>query len=147
LSLIQYVAQRKAVTGIPADQVYDLTGGNPLAIYLTVSLMRLIPPEQVLRNMRQGSTESIYRYIYWKAWDNLPDAPKQLLFAIQRVGDTASWQWLHHSSGFSEPELQQALQALSDFSLIKTSTMGEARSFSIHRLTSTFLCTQVLGWK
>ncbi|MFZ6028564.1 MAG: NB-ARC domain-containing protein [Chloroflexota bacterium] len=147
LALIGYVAERKGLTAVPARRIYDLTGGNPLAIYLAVSLMRLTPPDRVLQDLRLGSVEAIYRYIYWKSWDALPEISRRLLFAIQRVGDTASWQWLHQTTGLSDADLGQALQILADLSLIKVETAGDERRFSIHCLTSTFLCTEVLGWK
>ncbi len=147
LTLITYVAGHRSVTGVSAPKVYALTGGNPLAIYLAVSLMRVIPPEQVLENLRLGSTEAIYQYIYWRAWNTLTDYSKRILFAIQRTGDSATWKWLSQSAGIQETELQRALQDLSVLSLVKTDGLDNERRFSIHRLTSTFLCTEVLAWK
>ena len=147
LALITHVVKRRGVTGVFAPQIYALTGGNPLAIYLAVSLMRVIPPEQVLENLRLGSTEAIYQYIYWKAWSALTDCSKRLLFAIQRTGDSATWKWLSRSAGLQEAEIERALQDLTALSLVKTDGLESERRFSIHRLTSTFLCTEVLAWK
>jgi hypothetical protein len=109
--------------------------------------MCITPPEQVLENLRLGSTEAIYRHIYWKIWNALADCSKQLLFAIQRAGDSATWKWLSRSAAMPNSEFEQALQELAALSLVKPTGLGSERRFSIHRLTSTFLCTEVLAWK
>jgi hypothetical protein len=124
-----------------------LVGGNPLAILLTVSQMRYLPPAVVLSAIVAGTAE-IYTCIYWNAWSVLNTHAREVLFAIQRAGDQANWAWLEMVLDLSDQELANALQQLMDLSLVQPqlNVHGE-RIYAIHRLTSTFLRTEVLGWK
>ncbi|MCL4862417.1 MAG: hypothetical protein KJZ93_23580 [Caldilineaceae bacterium] len=148
LALIEHTAAEKDVTGCDAQDVYTLVGGNPLAILLVVSQMRCLPPHVVLEGVRTGSTEAMYNYIFWNAWSVLSDAAKELLFVIQRAGDEADWRWLAMATEWSANELQQALRPLHELSLVQPQRDADGQTaYAIHRLTSTFLCTEVLGWK
>jgi hypothetical protein len=148
LALIQDVAQQKGVDYGAAEQVYELVGGNPLAIILAVSQMQYLPAKTILQGIRLGATEEIYRYIYWKVWMALNDTARQVLFAIQRAGNQADWEWLALTSDLPEGGLTEALQRLIDLSLVQPQRTPERQSYyAIHRLTSTFLRTEVLGWK
>jgi hypothetical protein len=148
LALIQDVAQQKGVDYGAAEQVYELVGGNPLAIILAVSQMQYLPAKTIFQGIRLGAAEDIYRYIYWKAWMALNDRARQVLFAIQRAGDQADWEWLALTSDLPEGELTEALQRLIDLSLVQPQQTPEGQGYyAIHRLTSTFLRTEVLGWK
>ena len=147
LALIEHVAREKSVTDLDASDVYALTGGNPLAVQLVVSQMSTLPVDAVLGHVRTGAVEEMYAFIYRNAWSALSDAAKALLLAIQRAGDVADWLWLTTVSDLPEPLLRQALGELFDLSLVQPQRSGKAHTFAIHRLTSTFLCTEVLGWK
>lgn len=148
LALIDYVADVKQVDDCDAQRVYDLVGGNPLAIILLVSQMQTLPPTAVLNSVKTGSAEEMYRYIYWNAWRALRLSAQELLFAIQRAGDVAEWEWLMLVSEAPAPAVQESLGQLIDFSLVQPQRSNEGqRAFAIHRLTSTFLRTEVLGWK
>ncbi len=147
LALIEHVAREKSVADLDALEVYALTGGNPLAVQLVVSQMSTLPVDAVLGHVRTGAVEEMYAFIYRNAWSALSDAAKALLLAIQRAGDVADWLWLTTVSDLPEPLLRQALGELFDLSLVQPQRSGKAHTFAIHRLTSTFLCTEVLGWK
>ncbi len=146
--LIEATAQLKNVGDCDAGRIYELVGGNPLAIILLVSQMQFLPPAEVLKNVQLGATKEIYRYIYWKSWRALSLPAQAVLFAIQRAGDVADWDWLAMVTDFPTGGLQAALSQLLDFSLVQPQRNNEGqRAFAIHRLTSTFLRTEVLGWK
>ncbi|MEZ4640321.1 MAG: NB-ARC domain-containing protein [Caldilineaceae bacterium] len=148
LGLIGYTAKRKNVPDVDPRKVYALTGGNPLAIVLLISVMTVLSPRQVLEGMERGSLSDIYTYVYWQAWSVLPDSAKEILFAIQRAGDSAAAAWLSMLHEDEEEVLFAALAALQNLSLIQVQQHMEGqRIYTIHRLTSTFLHTQVLGWK
>lgn len=148
MALAQQVARTKAVADCDPEWLYTVVGGNPLAIILAVSQMTQIAPAVVLHEVSNGSTAAIYRYIYQRSWCMLQEAECEILLAIQRAGDRAEWTWLAMSSQLSEQALHQALQHLLDLSLVYLQrNEASERLYAIHRLTSTFLRTEVLGWK
>jgi hypothetical protein len=148
LDLIQYTATHKRVNGFDPHDLYRLVGGNPLAILLVVSQLAHLPVGQVLAGVRRGSTADLYTYIYWNSWTILGEIEQELLFALQRSGDQADWDWLLMAAPWDEAALARALHHLIDLSLVQEQASGEGqRIYAIHRLTSTFLRTEVLGWK
>ena len=148
LALIQHTAQEKSVTDLESERVYDLVGGNPLALILLVSQMQYVPPETVLEGVKQGTAEDIYKFVYQKSWLALTNEAREVLLAIQRVNDQANWTWLYEMLDQPEQDLQDALQLLHNLSLVQIQRSADTdRLYTIHRLTATFLRTEVLGWK
>ncbi|MCB0078605.1 MAG: helix-turn-helix domain-containing protein [Anaerolineales bacterium] len=148
VALIEHVAVNLNVTHVQPEAIYHLVGGNPLALHLTVGLMEWMPPNKVLESITKGSASDIYRYIYLSSWSILSDEEKALLFAIQRAGDQADWRWLAMMTDFSSETMMSGLQRLMRLSLVQPRRDSDSRRyFAIHRLTSTFLRTEVLGWK
>lgn len=148
LALVQHTAALKQVADCDGAAVYDLVGGNPLALILVVSQMRRLPPAQVLAALRSGAAADLYKYIYQQSWAVISHEARELLFTLQRAGDIAEWSWLALVYGTKIAQLTMALNELSDLSLVycQGGDHGERR-YSIHRLTSTFLRTEILGWK
>ncbi len=147
-ALIQHVAQQKAVQEYDPAAVYRLVGGNPLAMILVVSQMALLPAERVLAGIQSGSSEHLYTYIYRQAWSLLDQAAQELLFTIHRVGDEADYSWLAMATDLASVNLDGKLRQLYDLSLIQHQRKSTGHPlYTIHRLTSTFLRTEVLGWK
>ncbi len=147
-ALILHMAEKKAVQACDPAAIYQLVGGNPLAIILIVSQMAFLPAARVLAGVQRGETANLYTYIYRQAWSMLDSSAQELLFAIQRVGDEADYRWLAMVTALSPPALDAALRQLYDLSLVhlQQGRTGEPR-YAIHRLTATFLRTEVLGWK
>ena len=147
-ALILYMAEKKAVSPCNPAHVYRLVGGNPLAIILVVSQMAFLPTARVLSGVQTGATADLYTYIYRQAWSILDKTAQELLFAIQRVGDEADYAWLRMATQLPPATLDEALRQLHDLSLVQRQHRdnGQPR-YAIHRLTSTFLRTEVLGWK
>lgn len=147
LDLIEHIAQQKGVKDCDHQQIHHLVGGNPLALILAVSQMKRLPPKVVLESLRQCKADPLYRYIYWNTWNSLNSTARDLLFAIQRAGDQADWHWLTMVCDHSLEQIQHAVEALLDFSLVNLRSQEKGnRIYGIHRLTSTFLRSEVLGW-
>ncbi|MEZ4735641.1 MAG: NB-ARC domain-containing protein [Caldilineaceae bacterium] len=147
-ALILYTAHKKGVCDCDPAAVYALVGGNPLAIILVVSQMQFLPIVRVLERVREGATKNMYTYIYWQAWQLLDQTAQEVLFAIQRAGDHADWSWLAMATEIAPDRLDQALRQLYDLSLVYLQRNGNHQPiYALHRLTSTFLRTEVLGWK
>lgn len=146
-ALIEHVAQQKGVKDCDLQLIHRLVGGNPLALILTVSQMKRLPPKVVLESLRQHKADPLYRYIYWNAWHDLNSTARDLLFAIERAGDQADWYWLTMVCDHSLEQIQHAVEALLDYSLVSLRSREKGnRLYGIHRLTSTFLRNEVLGW-
>jgi hypothetical protein len=148
IELIAYTAANKKVMDCDEEAVYDLVGGNPLAIILVVSLMRHLPPAKIFKTIRSGETADLYTFIYQQSWQAISHSARALLFTIQRAGDVAEWSWLELTDDDQHIPLEETISELIDFSLVYSQS-GENgdRRYSIHRLTSTFLRTEILGWK
>ncbi|MEZ4683456.1 MAG: NB-ARC domain-containing protein [Caldilineaceae bacterium] len=147
-ALIQHTAQKRAVQDCDPAAIYRLVGGNPLAIILVVSQMALLPMDRVLTGIQSGTTKHLYTYIYRQAWSLLDQAAQDLLFAIHRVGGEADYGWLAMATDLASVSLDEQLRKLYDLSLIQHQrNMTGQPTYTIHRLTSTFLQTEVLGWR
>lgn len=156
MALLQYEAQVRQLNALiqanPAQlsDIYQVAGGNPLALKLAVGLLHALPLTQVLENLKQATGHKItelYSYIYWQSWQALSDVARQTLLTLPVAsprGSTASH--LAAVSGLTAGELSQALEELIAFSLVEVGGDLENRRYSIHRLTETFLLTEVTRW-
>ena len=148
LALIEHLATAKGVADVDAEVLYIAAGGNPLALRLAVSQMTMLPPRVVLDGLVSGGNDDLYTYIYRRSWTALDSTAQALLFAIQRAGDRAEWDWLSTVTQLSAADLLDSLQTLIALSLVQPHRAEAGRrTYAIHRLTSTFLRTAVLGWK
>ncbi|MEZ4866767.1 MAG: NB-ARC domain-containing protein [Caldilineaceae bacterium] len=148
VALAHHIAREKQITDCDGAAIYDLVGGNPLAIILVVSQMRRLPPQEVLAAIRSGEEADLYTYIYRQSWAAISRPAQELLFTLQRAGDSAEWSWLEMVNEAPLATLHAAIAELLDFSLIYLQAAANGhRCYAIHRLTSTFLRTEILGWK
>src|SRR5690606_17980182 len=77
----------------PADiqSIYNVVGGNPLALKLVVTLLNTLPLPQVLSELTRGSHQDVanmYRRIYKQAWQLLSHQARTLLQAMPLVSET-----------------------------------------------------------
>jgi hypothetical protein len=154
--LLHHEAQVRQLSALvqanPAQlsHIYEVVGGNPLALKLVVGLLHALPLSQVLENLKQAAGRKItelYTYIYWQSWQTLSDVARQTLLTLPVAsprGSTSSH--LAAVSGLTASELSQALEELIAFSLVEVGGDLEDRRYSIHRLTETFLMTEITQW-
>ncbi len=130
------------------ESIYEVAGGNPLALKLIVGQMCALPLSQVLESLKEarGSTiEELYKYIYWQAWQALNPASRKALL-VMPVVQNGTFDQLAEVSKLDVAELNQAIQQLVTFSLLEVSGNIDQRRYRIHRLTETFILTEVAGW-
>lgn len=154
--LIRHHAQDIGVTSVVTaseadiEAIYEVTGGNPLALKLVVSLLDTLPLPQILINLQrgqQGSVEDLYRHIYWQAWQILSADARSLLKAMPLVAESGGApEYLRRLSGLSEAQLWPALQELRNRSLLEVRGTAQEKQYGIHRLTETFLHTEIIHW-
>ncbi|MDT8304435.1 MAG: NB-ARC domain-containing protein [Anaerolineae bacterium] len=132
------------------DRIYAVTGGNPLALKLVAGLLDLLPLSRVLQDLarsRPGPVEELYRHIYWQSWRTLNEPAKALLQAMPLVSeDGASDDYLQALSGLSDDAFWPALQELRARSLIEVRGTLDEKRYGVHRLTETFVRTEIVGW-
>lgn len=153
LALMRYEIHRKQSCPAPADAmlilIYEAIGGLPLAIRLVTAQIGRLPLATILLDLRQARAQMpgrMYTYIYQRAWRLLSDSAKHLLLSmlfVDPAGEEASW--LGNMSAYSLDKVQQALVELMDYSLVEMNGVLEQPLYRLHRLTHTFLQTQILA--
>ncbi len=130
--------------------IYDITGGNPLALKLVVGLASILSLSQILTDLKTsqiGPIEDLYHYIYWKAWQSLSQEGQALLIAMPLVsGAGAQAEQLAAISGLPDDELWSAIRELVTCSLLEARGTALARRYGVHRLTETFVRTEIVAW-
>lgn len=139
-----------AADGPDYEAIYEVTGGNPLALKLVTGLAAVLPLPQILEGLassRPGPIEDMYRHVYWEAWRSLSEAGQQLLQAMPLVAESGALpQQMMAMSGQTEDLFWQALTELFSRSLLEVQGSVRERRYSIHRLTETFLRTEIIQW-
>lgn len=129
--------------------IYEVVGGNPLALKLVIGQMSVLSLSQVLKNLKQAKgkkDEALYTFIYWQAW-NLLDAASQKTFLMMPLAQDGTVEQLLALTRFDIDQLNQALQQLAELSLVQVGGDLEERRYAIHRLTETFLLNEAIQWK
>jgi len=155
--LLRYQAQTIGLAELAAadddalEAIFQVTGGNPLALKMVVSLAAVLPLPAVLADLghgRPGPIEDLYRNIYWEAWRALGDDARSLLQAMPLVSETGALpEQLLAISGLSDASLWPAVTELVSRSLLEVRGTVQERRYGIHRLTETFLRTEIINWE
>lgn len=157
LALVRHTAQMQDMTHVASASdtdlrpIYATVGGNPLALRLVVGQLHILPLAQVLENLREARgrrAEELYTFIYWHAWHRLPAGAQEVLTLMplfaQEGADLAA---LRRVCDLPEDDLVAALIHLAKLSLVNVGGDLQARRYSIHRLTESFLLTEVIKWR
>lgn len=133
-----------------SQAIYQVTGGNPLAVKLVIGLATVLPLEQVLHDLkdaRSNKVEQMYLHIYWKAWQSLSMSGKALLEMMVIASNVGvEPEMMQKMSGLSNEQLWPAISELVNRSLLEVHGTIRKRRYSIHRLTETFLHTEIIHW-
>jgi len=130
------------------ERIYQVVGGNPLALKLVVGQIGILSLSQVLDNLKlaQGKkANALYTHIYWQAWHRLADKSQKVLMAMPLAQD-GDFAQLRAISQLDIGDLNDALENLVTLSLVDVSGDLEDRRYRIHRLTETFLLNEVMKW-
>ncbi|MEM7028898.1 MAG: NB-ARC domain-containing protein [Chloroflexota bacterium] len=155
LDFLRYEAEirhRPMLAEASPDQltrIYDVVGGNPLALKLVVGQLHMLPLPQVLENLQsaQGKTvDALYTYIYWQAWHALDEISQQVLLVMPLAQD-GDLKQLAAVTKLEMESLSEALQQLTYRNLIEVGGGLEETRYRIHRLTETFLLNEVARWQ
>lgn len=127
-------------------QIYEVTGGNPLALWLVAGQAHGLPWATFVRDLvdhcpRGSKGYELYDYLYRRSWDQLDADARTVLFAMHRCEAGAEYELLLQMSELDEPVFQHAVEQLANRMLL----LFDGR-YSIHRLTYTFLRVVIAGW-
>jgi hypothetical protein len=154
-ALLKYEAETREIPPLaqasPAqlESIYQVVGGNPLALKLVVGQLSVLPLAQVLDTLRQADSktvEDLYTYIYWQAWELLSPAGRQTLVAMP-LAQEGSFEEVMEESELDAAQAGQALRELTGLSLVEVGGDLERPHYRIHRLTETFLLNEVIKWQ
>jgi transcriptional regulator with XRE-family HTH domain len=155
LALLRYEAEMRGISALAKastaqlETIYQVVGGNPLALKLVVGQINVLPLPNVLENLRlaHGKTvDELYTYIYWQAWQALNE-PSRATLLVMPLTQGGSLDQLRTVSELEPELLDQALAHLTALSLVEVSGNLEERRYYIHRLTETFLLNEVVKWQ
>ncbi|MEM7332816.1 MAG: NB-ARC domain-containing protein [Chloroflexota bacterium] len=127
------------------EKIYNVVGGNPLALKLIVGQLRVHSLPRVLDRFGQkpkniNQTEGIFEYIYQEIWEGLGDTSKATLLALTQAGDSGfSFDHLVDISGLEEEDISPCLEELIQSSLVDLSGSIFDRRYRLHRLSEVFL--------
>lgn len=144
--------EMKMASDAELESIYQIVGGNPLALKLVVGQVTHLPLVRVLDALRQArpapaSTEAaFYSYLYQQSWSLLSPAARELLLTMLVLPITGStWDDLLALSNLDDATMDQAIAELVRLSLLDAGGWPD-KVYSIHRLTHTFLMSEVMQW-
>jgi LuxR family glucitol operon transcriptional activator len=130
------------------QQLHDIIGGVPLALKLTAAQLAHLPLSDVITGLQKAnrqSSERLFTYIYRRAWQLLDEPAKALLISLLSISpEGEDIAWLRIMGGLPENEFEAALQQLTAYSLLEVAGSPDAPVYRLHRLTTTFLQTEIL---
>ena len=130
--------------------IYETIGGNPLALKLVVGLGGVLPLHQILATLisvQHQAIESMYRHIFWQSWQSLSENGRILLEMMPMAADIGmSPAQMLVVSSLDEQHLWTAITELANRSLLEVRGTAWERRYGIHRLTETFLRTEIIHW-
>ncbi|MCA9996785.1 MAG: hypothetical protein KDE56_13590 [Anaerolineales bacterium] len=132
------------------DDIYKLTGGNPLALKMVVDLLDRFPLTQLLSGFSTSHVERInvevYDRIYQHTWQTLSEDAKLLLQAMPLIAQSgATPDYLRRMTELDADVLWAAIQELLTRSLIESRGSLRERRYGIHQLTDSFVQRKIIG--
>ena len=148
---LRHIPVVSAATDAALRPIYATVGGNPLALKLVTSQLRIHALDIVLADFtgaRAHSVEALYTYLYQRAWDLLDEPAQDLLLAMPLVSEQGGrLDLLATITELPAAELRTALDTLVTLNLVEVRGDLQERHYTIHSLTRAFLHEQVLRWR
>jgi len=156
-ALIRGEALRRGIDDLaeaPAEimvDIYDIAGGNPLALKLIIGQVQVRSLSRVLTDLSEARgkrVEALYEFIYRQGWNLLDDVARFVLLTMPLVATPGTrFEHLAEITDLPNDLLDEALDLLARLSLVQVSGPLDQRRYQIHRLTETFLHKQVTKWE
>lgn len=131
--------------------IYDRVGGLPLALKLIAAQLRSADLDEVLSDLQTGEGDigTAFTHIYRRSWSLLSSGARQLLLSMLLISPNGEDRtWLRQTSNLPEKTFRPALNELLDYSLVETGGSADHITYRLHRLTITFLHSDILhNWQ
>lgn len=131
------------------EELFKIIGGIPLAIKLAAAQLHVRPIAEILNEFKNADNgvDGFYRYIYWKIWQEISDPARHLLLSFLSADpEGEDLEFLQVMSGQEEKEFYMAVKELDQVSLLEISGTPSLPLYRLHRLTVTFLQTELLNF-
>lgn len=156
LQLIRQEAKRAGFTDLAVAkdenllQIFNVVGGNPLALKLIIGQLRFYSLSSVLErfsaNKETEANEGIFDYIFREIWESLDDNSKTVLVSLTQAGESGfTIEHLMAVSELSETVVYERLTDLVLTSLVDITGSLMERRYRLHRLTEVFLLRMIEG--
>lgn len=148
--LLRFEAERTGFAGLAnmndseLNRIYDVVGGNPLALKLIVGQLRFHSLPYVLEKLTHSESRAteagIFDYIYREIWESLLEQSKMVLLTLTQAGESGfSMSHIADVSNLSERVVSTNLEKLILLSLVDLTGSIIDRRYRLHRLTEVFL--------
>ncbi len=135
------------VDTVTLNKIFKIVGGNPLALKITAGLMQWMPLDRIFIDLEKGSGDAgkIYRVIFMNTWETLSEESRLLLQAMSIMGATsgAAAAQMQQSSGLADDAFWKAVDELIVRSMLEVRGSASDRRYAIHRLTESFIETEI----
>jgi hypothetical protein len=156
LTFLREDSEDRGITAIaqakPDDllEIYQVTGGAPLAMKLVVGQASRWPLERILNNLKaarfEGPNYDFYRFVFKHSWDMLETESQKVLVSMS-VFDLANGSTeigLQRVSQIEADAVRQALDQLMLLSLVDVLGDLEERRYTLHSLTHYFILSDIV---
>lgn len=156
LQLIRQEAKRAGFSDLATArdddlvQIFNVVGGNPLALKLIIGQLRFYSLSRVLERFAETkenkASEGIFDYIFREIWESLDDNSKAVVVCLTQAGESGFN--IEHLVAVSElPEIvvYECLTDLVLISLVDITGSLIDRRYRLHRLTEIFLTRVIEG--
>ncbi|MCP4540288.1 MAG: hypothetical protein GY832_24375 [Chloroflexi bacterium] len=154
LALIRHEAETRGLHELAdaaeteLEQIYAITGGNPLATKLIIGQIHTLSLPTALARLGAAKgkpVQELLDYVYAHAWQTLAPNCRRVLQAMRLVIREGGRLEQIAAAAELDPEIAATcLQRLAALSLVNVSGSLKERRYSLHQLTRTFLAGQSL---
>ncbi len=152
LALIRHEAETRGLHELAVApeaeliQIYDITGGNPLATKLLIGQIHTLSLPTALNRFRAAKgkpVQDLLTFIYAHAWQALDQDSRRVLQAMLLVtGEGGRLEQIAAAAELDPDDAAACLQRLAALSLVNVGGDLMERRYSLHQLTQTFLSQQ-----
>ncbi len=152
-ALMRHHAAENGVTAVAEatdddlEKIYGQIGGNPFALKIVVNLLDVLPLKRLLEGLTRNHPSQVmgmYKHVFWQTWQTLSENGRKLLQSMPLALEPADVDYLLIISGLSENEIWPAIEELRQRSLLEVEGGLHEKRYGIHRLTDTFLRTEII---
>ena len=151
LALIRYEAKTRGLLELAdapeseLEPIYQVTGGNPLAIKLIIGQIHDLPLSAVIARfsaVKGKPVEELLDFLYDAVWQTLDATHRRVLHAMLLVAEEGRLEQIAAATELSEDQAADCLRRLAGLSLVNVSGNLHEKCYSLHQLAQAFILQQ-----